>query len=275
MFLSIDIGGTKTLIALFSFRGLLLKTTKFPTPKNPDLFLKTLANTLPSFLKTENKKLQLKAVTIAVPGTIKTEQKNCSITCENLNWTNFDLLTPIKQLFSCQIFLANDANLAALYEASRIHTKKKTIYLTFSTGIGGGIVEDGHLLPSSDSFEPGHKIYSFKDTDLEWEDIASAKALSKTYHSPLSSLKLTPEIKSDIISRLSLGISDIIKSESPKILIIGGPLGHIINKLKRPLLSSLRNVINPLPKIIKAHRPEQSVIYGAYLYSKQHYKDNP
>lgn len=275
MFLSIDIGGTKTLIALFSSRGSLLKTFKFPTPKDPPLFLKTLTNALTSFFELKNEKLRPKAITIAVPGTIKIEQKNCSVTCENLGWTNFNLLTPIKQLFSCQIFLANDANLATLYEISHIHTTKKTIYLTFSTGIGGGIAKDGRLSSSSDAFEPGHKVYSFENANLEWEDIASAKILSQIYCSPLKSLKLTPEIKTDIISRLSLGISDIIKSESPEILIIGGPLGYIINRLKRPLINSLKNILNPLPKIIKAHRPEQSVIYGAYLYSKQHYKDNP
>ena len=275
MFLSIDIGGTKTLLALFSFRSLCLKRLKFPTPKSPEAFLKTLTSSLESFLS-EKSRARLKAVTIAVPGRIKFEQNFCSISCPNLPWGEFDLLTPLRNLFSCKIFFANDANLATLYESSR---KKagKTVYLTFSTGIGGGLAENSHLLKSSDSFEPGHKKYLFNGKSLEWEDFASAKALSEAYSSPLSSLKLTPEIKSDLVSRLSSGLIDILKSESPDLLIVGGPLGLIFKNLKKPLLSflekSLKTEKSSLPELEPAHRPTESTIYGAYLYSKEHYKD--
>lgn len=272
MFLGIDIGGTKTLLALFSSRGLCLKKLKFPTASSPSLFLSTLQNNLDTILPPE-KRTRLESVTVAVPGTIKIEQKNFLISCENLNWHNIDIYTSIKKLFSCKIFFINDANSATLYEASRLKTQDKIIYLTFSTGIGGGIFKNNYLSDSSDNFEPGHKKYLFQNRSLEWEDIASAQTLSKLYNSPLSNLKLTAKIKDDIVSRISLGIIDIIKAESPQIVIIGGPLALIYHDLKKPLLSLLQSspeIHPPLPRIIPAHRPTESAIYGTYLYSKQH-----
>ena len=264
MFLGIDIGGTKTLLALFCPRGFCLKSLKLPTEKNPNLFIKPLKKHLESFLPKN-----LRAVTIAIPGTIKTEQNFYTISCENLGWQNFDIITPIKNLFSCQIFLANDANLATLYETNRLKNhEQKIIYLTFSTGIGGGISENNLLLPRSNSFEPGHKKYNYNGQKLEWEDFASAKALSETYGSPLNSLKLTDTSKTDLISKLLPGLSDIIKTESPDTIIIGGPLAYLLKDIEQPLINSLSpSSAHPI-SIKKAHRPEKSTIYGTFLNSK-------
>jgi predicted NBD/HSP70 family sugar kinase len=42
MYLGIDIGGTKTLIATLTNEGVITEELKFPTPKNYDEFLKEL-----------------------------------------------------------------------------------------------------------------------------------------------------------------------------------------------------------------------------------------
>ena len=274
MFLSIDIGGTKTLLALFSYHGLCLRRLKFPTSGSSDVFLSDLTRALDSFLPVPLRK-KILATTVAIPGVVKIDRSGYSFKFGNLEWKKIDLLTPLKAFVSGKIFFGNDANLATLYESSRFMRKSsKSVHLTFSTGIGGGIADHGSLLPESSAFEPGHIRYEYNDNLLEWEDIASAKALSNAYGSSLSDLSLTPEITSDLISRLSLGLLDIIKKESPRLLIVGGPLALLIKKLKKPLLELLKSSAPsiPLPKILRARRPSESVIYGAYLYSKQNYK---
>ena len=277
MFLSIDIGGTKTLLALFSLHGVCLKRLKFPTSQDPNTFSKLLNKKLQSFIPSQTVRRHIRAITVAIPGIVKFESNTYSFSLGNLDWPKIDLVSPIKNLFNCNIFFINDANLATLYEATRPGCKNgKSVYLTFSTGIGGGIAENGHLLKKSDVFEPGHIKYKFHDKLLEWEDIASAKALTYAYQcSTLQNIKLNDNTLDDLLARLSLGLADIIKQEAPSAIIVGGPLCFLFEQFQKPLLKKLQDELKLAPssfKLKKASRPTESVIYGAYLYSKQHYR---
>ena len=63
-------------------------------------------------------------------------------------WTNIPLRDRLSEHFRMPIFLGNDANVAALGEW-RFGAGRGTdnmIYLTISTGIGGGVIADGRLL---------------------------------------------------------------------------------------------------------------------------------
>ena len=272
MFLAIDIGGTKTLLALFSRHGFCLRRQKFDTSHSGAKFVEDLTHNLQTFLPQRTRQ-KILATTVAIPGVVKIEHNSYSFKFGNLEWQNINLLSPIKSLVSGKIFFANDANLATLYESTRFGRKSaKSVYLTFSTGIGGGVAQNGQLTPGSATFEPGHVKYEYNNKRLEWEDIASAKTLSETYHSPLKGLRLDSVAINDLVTRLSLGLIDILETESPELLIIGGPLGYLLKKFKKPLLKSLRSSIQNLPKIKRAKKPEESVIYGAYLYSKQNYQ---
>ena len=63
MYLGVDIGGTKTLIALFSRRGLILKKIKFKTAQGSKTFLNDLKNNLIEF-----KKYKICSIAVAIPG---------------------------------------------------------------------------------------------------------------------------------------------------------------------------------------------------------------
>lgn len=260
MHLAIDVGATKTLIALFSEHGRCLKRTKFLTNKNPDLFLREISTKLKPL---EKKKIT--SVTVAVPAVV---EKDCSFTPANLPWKNFNIVPTLKIIFKhSKISVLNDADLATLYESGPY--AGKTIYLTFSTGIGGGIAKDGVVQKTSTSFEPGHKIYHFGENDEEWEKFASANALKKLFRKNVSEINKKSSLDA-IAFRLSVGLSDIINHYHPNTIIIGGPVGNILKKIRSPLVDYLFPKVNSLPKIIKAKRPEESVIYGCYLYGKFH-----
>ena len=275
MYLSIDIGGTKTLLALFTSHGHCLKRFKFLTNHDPADYIKSLRQNLQDFIPNRLVRRRVRAVTVAIPGVVTIGPKTCSFQFGNLNWPKIDLTTTIKNLFNCKIFFVNDANLATLYEANRPGCNTgKSIYLTFSTGIGGGIAQDGKLLlKASDTFEPGHVKYRYNDHSLEWEDIAAAKPLVSLYEvKTLQDAVLDDAKLDDLVNRLSLGLLDIIKNESPDTIIIGGPICFIYDDFIQPLEARLRAKLQTIPKFKKAHRPTESVIYGAYLYSKQNYR---
>ncbi|MBQ2660660.1 ROK family protein [Candidatus Saccharibacteria bacterium] len=253
MYLTIDIGGTKTLIALFSKRGRVVRRQKFKTAHGSRTFIQELENNLEKF-----RKYKVKSITVAIPGIV---QKNYSVHFGNRKWDNIDLYNPIKNLFDCPVYFENDANLAALFEGYDLHGK--TIFLTFSTGIGGGIVEKNRILPESDGFEPGHKMYWYDGGIKEWEDIAAASAIENYYHVDCATDLRKREIMEDVAARIALGLPDVIQKYKPDTIVLGGPMGKIFKLYSKFLPANLG------VKLRRPKRPLESVIYGGYLYSKQ------
>ena len=252
MYLAIDIGATKTLIALFSRRGRVLRRVKFPTARGAKVFIDDLVRNLEPF-----RKYKVRAVVVAIPGIV---QKNYTVSFGNRDWGEVDICTPIKNLFACPIYFENDANLAAIYEGYKL--PGRTVFLTFSTGIGGGVVEGGKILPGV-NFEPGHRKYEFNGKVAEWEDIAAASALEKFYHiDPATDLR-GKKVLQDIAARMYLGLPDITKEFHPNNIVLGGPMGKIF-RLYVKYLPKLPGVKYQRPK-----RPLESVIYGCYIYAKQ------
>lgn len=252
MILAIDIGGTKTLIALFSERGRVLRRKKFKTAQGSQTFIRELERNLEKFTGRK-----IKEVVVAIPGVV---QKNYSVKFGNRKWDNIDLITPLKKLFNCPIWFENDANLATLYESYRL--PGKTIFLTFSTGIGGGIAEHNRILPESDDFEPGHKMYWYDGRVREWEDIAAASAIENYYHVDCATDLRKKDVMKDVANRINLGLPDIVKQYKPDTIILGGPMGKIF-KLYSGYLLDLG------VKYRRPKRPNESVIYGCYRYARQ------
>ena len=177
------------------------------------------------------------------------------------SWDKIDIHTPIKELFDCPIYFENDANLGALYEAYRL--PGRTVFLTFSTGIGGGVVEHNRILPESNKFEPGHRKYRYGGQLKEWEDIASAEAIGNFYHVDAATDLRKKEVMEDIAKRVYLGLPSITKKYKPNTLVLGGPLGKIF-KLYAGYLPEIKGV-----KYRRPRRPNESVIYGGYLLARQ------
>lgn len=252
MYLAIDIGATKTLIALFSKRGRILRKIKFPTAQGSKTFIGDLERNLKPFAKH-----RVDSVVVAIPGIV---QKNYTVSFGNRNWANIDIFTPIKSLFDCPIHFENDANLATIYEAYRL--PGRTIFLTFSTGIGGGIAEKNHIVDGED-FEPGHWLYQYGGKTAEWEDIAAASAIGKYYHVDAATSLRSKKIMQDIAARVYLGLPDIAAKFHPDTIVLGGPLGKIF-RLYSKYLPKISGIKYRRPK-----RPLESVVYGCYLYARQ------
>lgn len=266
MYIIIDIGGTKTLIATFSKRGRVIKKYKFKTPTARNEFVGILKSALVPFSRKYNKKTE--QIIIAIPGWIN---QNIATKFGNRPWKNLDLASELKNLFTCPITLKNDADLATVYESS-FH-KDLTLFLTFSTGIGGGLARRGQLSKRSTSVEPGHTHYIFDGKNLEWEDIASCAAIGAKYGIQATSVR-GKEAYSDIAFRVSLGLPQLIQQYHPDTIIIGGPLAKQFPNIKTELRRNIRGFLprtkpKNLPRLAAAKRPTESVIYGGYLYAKR------
>ena len=261
MYLAIDIGGTKTLIALIDDRRSIRNSIRFPSNHDQARFFEELNQNIRTNFSLDN----LKAIVVAIPGPV---ENNRPVWFANLPWDDLDFAPKLKKLSNAPIFFENDANLAGLAEAENL--PGKSIYLTFSTGIGGSIIIDGKIDSENPNFEPGHEKYEFKGETIEWEDFASAKAVSEAFG------KYTHDItkKTDwvqISCRIAAGLRSIVYNHSPDQIIFGGPLGLELKKYQKPLEKQL-SVCLPdcisVPKFSTAKYKHESVLYGCYLYAK-------
>jgi len=72
MYLGVDIGGTKTLVAVLDANGVITERAKFPTSPNYDDFLKELAATVATFTTQD-----YAAAGLAMPVTVFQPRTGC------------------------------------------------------------------------------------------------------------------------------------------------------------------------------------------------------
>ena len=264
MLVTVDTGGTKTLIASFNQDGSVGEMIKFPTPPDQQDYVALLRSTLQEKYSTQT----VEAVVVALPGIVK---NGVAIWCNNLGWKDFDAASALKGVLgNAPVLIENDANLAGLAETRMLaEIPTSSLYVTVSTGIGTGIITNGHIDPGLRHSEGGRALVEFDGMVREWETFASGKAIRETYGkyaSEITSLRTWRQI-ADRISRGFLAVIPIIQ---PDIIIIGGSMGTYFDQFG-PQLQALLEERLPAhivcPTVIKAKNPEEAVIYGCYYYA--------
>ena len=90
----------------------------------------------------------VESIVIALPGPLNPETGVIYSAPNIAGWENFPIGPELEKRFGVHVKIGNDANLAALGEwrfgAGQGH--HHVLYITISTGIGGGVINDGRLL---------------------------------------------------------------------------------------------------------------------------------
>jgi len=102
----------------------------------------------------------VETIVVGTPGPLD-PQTGIVFSAPNIaGWENFPLRDELQKVFSVPVLIENDANVAALGEwnfgAGKGH--HHVLYITISTGIGGGVISRDHLLQGSRGLatEVGH-----------------------------------------------------------------------------------------------------------------------
>lgn len=269
MYLGIDIGGTKTLVAALDQHGVITSSLKFPTPENYDDFIKELKHVLKDELPIDD----FRAGCVAAPGNIDRKHGRFE-EGGNLKWQHVPLQHDIERFVHCPMLIENDANLAGLSEAMLLKDKHATVlYLTISTGIGSGFIVDQKIDPSMADSEAGQMMIQRGDKIVKWESFASGKAIYERYHQKASEIN-DPKIWKAVVADLAIGFVDLLAVTQPDVIVIGGGVGHYLDKFHDLLVDELQKYTTPLvpvPPIIKAGRPEEAVVYGCYDLARSVY----
>lgn len=265
MIVAIDTGGTKTLIASFDDQKNKEIIAKFPTPKDKQEYLEAVTSAIKEYATHS----QVKAISIALPGPIRNQKV---IRTPNIGWSDFDVIHELGSFFpDIPVFLQNDAALAGLAEAREFgESASLCLYVTLSTGVGGGISYNGHLLTAElERFETGSMRVEYDGQLQRWEDIASGKKFYERY-GQFGSDVTDPVIWADYAERVAVGLQILISLLEPDHLVIGGSMGTHYKKYGEQLNAILNNRIAKhmaVTTISQAAHPEEAVIHGCYYYA--------
>jgi len=137
--IGVDIGGTRTRVGAVQ-DGQILARRVFPTRG-----LEEVREAIAQLLK-EVGWDKPEAIGVGAPAPMDM-RRGLILNAPNLpHWEGVNVVDGLKEAFQCPVFLGNDANCAALGELVYGWKARDFLYVTWSTGIGGGIVAGGQVV---------------------------------------------------------------------------------------------------------------------------------
>lgn len=157
----VDIGGTTIKMSLFEMTGHMVDKWEIPTntENNGSSILNDVAAVIEGRLVQDGiSKDDVEGIGIGVPGPVV--QDSVVTGCVNLGWGRVDVAKELGEKTGLKVRVGNDANVAALGEMWQGGGKgyQNVIMITLGTGVGGGIIIDGHVINGSNGAggEIGH-----------------------------------------------------------------------------------------------------------------------
>lgn len=282
-YLGIDLGGTKIAVALVDSSGHIVSNSRDWTKaeEGREKVLARICGLVDKVLhEAKTPRGQVTGLGIGAPGAIDRHMGIVHSMTNLPGWEDFSLKEYFGKIYRIPVVLDNDANAAALgeYLFGAGQGFADMIYITVSTGVGGGIISDGHLLHGTWGMagEVGHMVL---DPNGElcncgnrgcWETISSGTAIAREAKRQLElggkSLitELVPpggEVKAehvfqarlqgDLMAKaltdraldyLGIGVANLVNVLSPGRVVIGGG----VTNAGEILFQAVRNKVDEL-----------------------------
>jgi glucokinase len=181
--IGVDLGGTQLRAALADEQGTLYDEVRMRTDgeEGPDAVIDRIVACIVRLRAALPAGGQLAGVGVGAPGPLD-PYEGMVLDPPNLpGWTAVPLRDILAARTGLSIELGNDANAAALGEwlFGAGQGRRNLVYITVSTGIGGGVIADGRLLLGyrGSAAEVGYHIID-ATTRAFWEDLASGTGLA-------------------------------------------------------------------------------------------------
>jgi len=256
----IDIGVTKTTLAIGDFNGSIIHREILATGRRPQPFLNKLIDKIEHLVESQEDGFEFEGVGVSATGVVDSANGKI-IFSPNLGWKDVDIQAIFERRLPLPIYINNDARSSALAEVwhgNGRHTGSlNLVFVTVNEGVGTGIILNGQLFRGSSdgAGEFGHLSLDHNGPSCNcgnrgcWELYSSDRATIKRF------LELSGKIKhpyggedySSINMRglvamaeagnkaalsslkttakyLALGIANIVNSLNPEMVVIGGEI---------------------------------------------------
>lgn len=198
-------------------------------------------------------------------------------------WRNIPLSRESTELLGVPCVMDNDANLGALGEAlfGAGAGFDPLVYLTVSTGIGGGIVCGGRIYRGADSYagEFGHVVIRPEGPRCLCgahgclERMCSGLWLERDYGRPAKELLQDEAFVVRYVVDLAAGLKTVIMVLNPARIVIGGGISRAGERLFDPLRKELRRQVTSWSRaridVVPAQLGDDSVLFGALALTRE------
>lgn len=273
--LGIDIGGTKSIVAVADRAGTLLACKRVPTPNvlGPDINLKTILDAAHQVV--DEAQGGIEAVGVGCGGPLDRSAGVLHKVANLPGWEGICLTKLCRNEFGAPAFLDNDATAAALGEARYGAGKQfdDFVYLTVSTGIGGGIIIDGQpyrgrgenageightkIIPDGppcncgdrgclETLSSGTAIariakQSLPDNqDSILNDIEGPLTAEAVAEAAEKGDAYATKVWSDAMYHLGIGVANVVNILNPQAVIIGGGVANAGRLLFEPVIKTVK-----------------------------------
>ena len=265
---AVDLGGTNVRVAAVDSEGAILVGHRQPTPRHqptPQILVDLIQQVVTEVGTRSSEPYGARGVVVGVPGVVD-QLRERLVTGVNLPSEWIPLISEdwIAGQIGLEVSLANDADLAAVGESEfgAGRNYRDVVYVTISTGVGSGIVVDGHLVQGSLSGgELGHTVIDWtaarNGEPFTVEDLGSGTAIERRAAAVgiaergadlAAAVRRGDEpagsIWREAIAAVGVGLANLAWTVSPEIIVIGGGVGSN-GDIVLPILQRQLNLYGP------------------------------
>jgi len=297
--IAVDLGATNIRAGLVRGDGVILRHLSVSTPKSPDNAdcIVDLLGDLVARVITPAEMTMVAGIGVAAAGPVD-RLKGEVIHPPNIPLPSIPLINPVKKRFQLPVSLMNDCHAGAIGEAryGAARNIANFVYLTISTGIGAGVIEQGRLLWGEDGnfAEVGHFLVETTwnlpcgcGGTGHWEGCGSGRSIPSFFREwcrssghlspfttpPDAAMLFAAAEKGDIIVREFLGvlgkvqgngISALIAAYDPSLIILDGSVvRNNWPNFQSFTIPNVRSVSGKMPRICLSPMGGYAPLLGA------------
>jgi glucokinase len=293
----IEIGGSKLQIVFGGGTGMIHERVRFAVAREEGAA--GIRRQIEATLRQRIRVSGCRAVGVGFGGPVDWRTGRVWVSHHVEGWTGFELGRWLAELTGLPVRVDNDANVAALGEATcgAGSGRHPTLYVTLGSGVGGGVVVDGHIYHGATpgEVEIGHVRLDRSGATIEarcagWsvdrrirEHIVNdprgllaqlvsdqrggeARHLAEAVRrSDVSARRILDETTTD----LAFGLSHAVHLLHPEVIVLGGGLALLGEPLRAGVEQALPGFVmdafKPGPGVVLASLREDAVPVGALL----------
>ncbi len=276
MIAGIELGGTKTVVALGEADGRVIEEHRYPTTDGPETLARAIA-----WLQERGIP---ERIGIGAFGPISVNRARADygslLATPKPGWRGFSVTGALAEVFpAARVAIDTDVNVAVLAEADGLDD---VAYITIGTGIGGGVLADGRLVHGAVHSELGHwfprraegddfaGVCPFHGDCLE--GLASGPAMKQRWGREARDLGDEPRAWEFETHYLAQAVLVLLAAVNPARVVIGGGVsqaegfhGQVEEKVRAAAQSYFAALEENSPFVVPPQHGQQAGIRGALL----------
>ena len=279
VYVGLDIGGTKLMAMALDIEGNPLEKIKSPMPQaSQEIF-----NTINNAVREVSQGHTILGIGAAIGGPVDSFTGVVSPVHQPA-WRHFPLKAMMESKWDCPFHVDVDTNVAAIGEYHLGGYSAATfLYITVSTGMGGGFLVDGKLYRGLSHPEVGHQAIAHvckspKEITCDCglsdclEGLISGSGIRRVYGKKAEHLNALEW--SEVAHNLGLGLRNIAAILSPEVIVLGGGVivggGKTLIDQARETMTAHLKLITPPEVKLSCHGYETSLMGACYFAQGKH-----